>query len=1019
MAATVILKVIGNAASGVAAMRSVQGEIDKVTKATKVLGAAFTALSAVGGKFIRDAAMTAARTQVLGTSLKVVAEQAGYSEGQIAKLEEEIKGLGITTQNTRQGIIRLIQSQVDLSKAGELARTAQDLAVIAGENSSDTYARLVRAIATMNPRLLRMTGIVANLNDVFGEHASKLDPVTKKQMLLDFILKEGEKVSGVYAMAMGDVGKALTSLPRYFEELRNAIGKHFLPILKIGVDLLSNFLKWFTALPEPVQKVIAILIGAGTALSGLAGVMLLFVGFLPAIISGFTALLGILPALLPVLAGVAGAIAAMVAAGALLAKAWKENWAGIQITVHQAVRRIKKLIEPIVEDIRFWLAEIKKAWTDFVAAVRPIVESIIDFIREKLLFGSGLPEFVSFLRDAINVVLGLVRSFLQSLTAAIKGEEDAWEPLYDGFLNVMTLIALAWEKWISKALTWGWNMIVEVATGMAQAAKGVLSTVLTEIGNVIRSFLGAFSPPKKGPLARITEWGRNLIDEYIHAFTLADFGAIRSALAPIQEALESAVRVGDISEADMVGIFQQVRGLAAQLFADFRETGRISEEVLGQIGDALGEGAQDYLDYIRLTLEHQAALDNLRSVEEEVTAARERGYVPKELQDRLDAAKGEVDAKKEAVDWQRELLAFQQESVDMQARLVAAMEDLTKAMTGVGGIEGVAGGVTDLAGALDEIAAIPPIDLKGKMGLGELSQEFLDMKERVKEFFENLPGQVLTWVEKARVSLLRKWDEIKAGVAEKWTEITDEIERSAMMIAAIVLAWLLKQYLTITQWWDDIKTAISDKWVEITEAVETSALMITAIVLAWLLGIYNGMILWWEDIKTAVSDAWQGIVDTISEWIDEAILTVTNAVDDWIQAGKDLIGGLLEGLMSAWADVRQWIGDRIEDLPGWLKDALGIASPPQWAIDAGQDIVAGLREGLDLSSLQSQIGAAINVEGFGGRGGGGTVVFADGAFSGAFPGVRDGRDAGSVMTEIQRLVEQGYLKAQVPGGVTV
>ena len=124
----------------------------------------------------------------------------------------------------------------------------------------------------------------------------------------------------------------------------------------------------------------------------------------------------------------------------------------------------------------------------------------MDFIRTNLLERSGLAEFLSFLKDVLNVALKLVNQFLQSLTGAIKGEENAWDPLLDGFLNILTLFALAWEKWISKALRFGWNLIVELATGMAQAAREVLVTVLTQIGNLVRDFFCAFSPPKRGPL---------------------------------------------------------------------------------------------------------------------------------------------------------------------------------------------------------------------------------------------------------------------------------------------------------------------------------------------------------------------------------------------------------------------------------------------------------------------------------------------------------------------------------------
>lgn len=1048
MAGTIVLKVIGNAASGMAALRNIQGGIDDVVRASKVLGAAFSAMAAAGTGLIKNFTMSAARTEMLGTAMRIVGDLAGYSEGQLDKLEKEVHELGITTQTTRQGLTRMITAQLDLSKATELAATAQNLARIAGMNSSEVWDRLIRAITTMNPRLLRQVNIYANLNDVFGEHASKMSATQKQAALLNYILKQGERIAGVYAAAADDVGGALLSLPRLFQDTKEAIGKHFLPALKVAVDLLSNFLKFFEALPEPAQKVIAMVLGIGTAFAALMGPLLLLVGFLPTILSGFSALVSVLPVLLPVIAGLAAVVGLLVAAGALLAKAWKENWGGIQITVAQVVRRIKKLIEPLVEDVRFWLAEIKKAWAAFVAVVRPLVENLINFVREKLLFGSGLPEFLTFLRDVVNVALKMVTQFLETLRRLVAGEDDAWDPLYDALLNVMTLIALAWKRYVSKALTWGWNLVVELATGMAKAARAVLTEVVTQIGNLIQSFLGAFSPPKKGPLARITDWGRNLINEYIRGFALADFGAIRDALSPIQQALEAAVRVGDIEEPDMLRIFREVRGLAAELFAEFRKSGEISAEMLERIGDALGEGAQDYVDYIRLTLEHQAALGNLRQLEDEVVAARAEGYVPKALQDQLDAAREEVEAKKEAVDWQREMLAFQQESVDIQARLIEAMEKLAETMTKVVSGEAGAGGVGEMSSLLDEIAKRPPIDLAGKLGLGVLSEEFLGMKEKVRKFFEELPGKVEGWLSGIADTVKANpiFQAIVAFVDEHLDPAFEKVrlwleENLPVAIDALAVFWT-----------DHLKPALETVRLFITDslipAFETIVLWLAENIPVALKALAD---LWENTLKPAIEIVWQFVQDHLFPLFE----ALRELLDVSLNLALTALAGLWENVLkpaleTVWKYLDENINPKLEDLErifdsigtavdtviGWIKDftdTLKKIKLPDWLTPGSptpfevglRGIADALREVdtldlFNLPNLQGQISAALNLGALNGVGRivSPTVVFAEGAFAGAFPGVKDGRDAGSVMSEVQRMVEEGYLRAQVPGGVS-
>jgi len=195
-------------------------------------------VAAAGLALIRSVALTAARTQVLGTVLHQVGKNAGYTSGELDQTVEKIKKLGITTQEARTAVVRFIQSELDVAAAAKLARTAQDLAVIAGQNSSEAFTTLTQAIVSQETMLLRQYGIVKGLVEIYGDYAkahglaaNALDETAKKQAFLDAILEAGAKAAGTYEAAMGDAGKQLTSLPRYVEEAKNALGTAFLPML--------------------------------------------------------------------------------------------------------------------------------------------------------------------------------------------------------------------------------------------------------------------------------------------------------------------------------------------------------------------------------------------------------------------------------------------------------------------------------------------------------------------------------------------------------------------------------------------------------------------------------------------------------------------------------------------------------------------------------------------------------------------------------------------------------------------
>lgn len=219
----------------------------KLSKVVYGVAAAFAAFKLA--QFIKDAALTAARTEVLGTVVERVGTLAGYSRDFLEDLTEQIKALGITTHVARTAILRFIQSNLDLADAAKLARTAQDLAVISGQNSSQALETIVQSIAAQFPRLLRQFGIVENLTEIYrkqaaqlGKTAQALTQLEKKQAFVNVILAQGAKVAGSYEAAMGDVGKRITSLPRHFEELQNALGTFFIPALGTATDVLTKFL---------------------------------------------------------------------------------------------------------------------------------------------------------------------------------------------------------------------------------------------------------------------------------------------------------------------------------------------------------------------------------------------------------------------------------------------------------------------------------------------------------------------------------------------------------------------------------------------------------------------------------------------------------------------------------------------------------------------------------------------------------------------------------------------------------
>jgi len=282
----IIIKAIDQASANLKSVGTSLGTLGKeagsAAQSLQPLGVGLAALSAAGGAVIGTAAMTAARVEVLGTVLNTVGENSGYSAAQLSVFEASLMEAGITVSASRQGLIQMMQAEIDLSHATDLARLAQDAAVIANLNSSEAYERLITGIQRGEVELLKTMGLTVDFNASYKKMAAQLGKTTteltaneKMQARLNETMAAGEAISGVYEAAMGDVGKKLGSVKGDIQDAANALGKAYLPAMEAAVDATRDGLAWFTALDEGTQKTIATTLGLGTAVTGVAGAIIL------------------------------------------------------------------------------------------------------------------------------------------------------------------------------------------------------------------------------------------------------------------------------------------------------------------------------------------------------------------------------------------------------------------------------------------------------------------------------------------------------------------------------------------------------------------------------------------------------------------------------------------------------------------------------------------------------------------------------------------------------------------------
>lgn len=211
-----------------------------------------TALAAVKiSEAVRDATLAAARYNELGVVVATLGRNVSLSSTALAGVEASLRRTGISAIESRNNIAKMISAHIDLAKAADLARIAQDAAVIGQKNSSEAFAALVDGIQSAEVETLRAIGINVNFEQSYARMAAQLrksaDTLTeneKTQARVNAVLAQGPTIAGAYAAAMDTPLKQLRSLSRYADDAKVALGQAFQSQLSGAVEAAGVALKF-------------------------------------------------------------------------------------------------------------------------------------------------------------------------------------------------------------------------------------------------------------------------------------------------------------------------------------------------------------------------------------------------------------------------------------------------------------------------------------------------------------------------------------------------------------------------------------------------------------------------------------------------------------------------------------------------------------------------------------------------------------------------------------------------------
>jgi hypothetical protein len=422
----------------------------EVVKGAAVAFAGFVAVASM-----KDAADISARNETLGVTLGIVGKNAGYTTEELVKYETEVKGLGITTSAARDSLIQMIQAGLQIgpvaaggaSQIALMARAAQDLAVVTGENSSATLRRMITNIQQLDVVGLRFMGIVVNLEDATAKYAEKLGKTAgaltsteKQQALLNAAMEKARGLQGAYEASLDTVGKKLSSMKRYQEEAASAIGNTLLPAYTVLVDAATAFLK-------KVQEIASGIAESGKVAQVLKDIMRGVLDFAGEITS---ALVGALQSIAP----------ALESAFSKLQEAFKD------IDLGGITEGFKTILGYAVD---FGTAVVN-AIGDAAPSIRLLVDAfgmvgsaIMDAVKEIFSFGEGMGD--------ANAAGDLLSTLLQSLGLLVAGFADG--------LNAVKAVA----EVMFAGLTVGFGAIANVIGDVVGLVSKDLGQAFKQVGD--------------------------------------------------------------------------------------------------------------------------------------------------------------------------------------------------------------------------------------------------------------------------------------------------------------------------------------------------------------------------------------------------------------------------------------------------------------------------------------------------------------------------------------------------------
>lgn len=469
-----------------------------------VAGTAVFGAIAFGAKQAIDAYQESERAEA--RLVQIAKQVTGATDEQIASYKElagELQKIGVIEDDA----IIAGQSQIaSFTKSSavvtELSDDLADLAVAqygvdVSQDQMIQTANLLGKALTGQLGALTRTGIL--VSEDFKKAFEEANTEEERAAIISKIVQDNY---GGLNKALRETSEGgVQALKNSFGDLMETLGGELVPILNDAVKkiapVVASVSDWIKANPELTRNIII----AAAAISGIVAVIGLLGLALPAVITGFTILLG------PI--GVIGvAIAGLIFFVILLVKNWETAKETIIMLWEEATARISD----VFENFKLSIAETLTALWNF------IIQIFTDFGQ------AVLDQFLFWTEN--------IRLFFNTMAEELK---FVWQTLWDFF---GTIAKFVWDS-ISNQVKNGFDFIKKLFIG----AKDTITPLWQAVWDAIVQIVNSMVAKVKAPIIALIEWFKEQI-ERIKQLASSVGNAVYGAVGAVGGAVSSVIQKG-------------------------------------------------------------------------------------------------------------------------------------------------------------------------------------------------------------------------------------------------------------------------------------------------------------------------------------------------------------------------------------------------------------------------------------------------------------------------------------------